>query len=741
MRNIRRMRFRRRTHWRLHQLRNRPGRTFLVGGIAAALLGTAGATLLLLRSEPKRDFAPARPVVVPVLAPAQAVVAPILPPARAQPLSSVLAAELSRAEPHTILEAPSIEGFAQDGDRIVWIDGVAPCDKQVKIRRVCGGPARSLVAKRGPTCRGASIYFDYAALALAGTRALWEVTGAGNTVIYGSIRTASVGDRVEQEIFEVDDVDKETFTPVPAAGDGTTLACACPGSVFAFTPQVTRLGTGLGTTSLAVSGRRVALVGQMERGCACNSAPRWSPDGRRVIFTSTRGANERETALYSIRADGTGVERVSLPGEGVSGASFSPDGRFLLYERRRILGSPGGSEIIVASRDGTGGRLLAKGEDARWSPNGRFIAYAGYDVSSAAWSSFVVPARGGVPTRIGPRPSLGTPPAWSPDGTKIALAQDRSYARKGGLFVVDFKTRERRRILSGNGDNLLALEWSPDGTRIAFLTSASQLDKPSPAKLHVVRSDGSGHDIDVAEGGHRDFYSGALAWSPDSSMIAFSLGSWAYERPTIRIVTAAGGDSRELAPGRDPAWSPDGETLAYAAVPRISQQAEAQERAEIARIDRDGSSRLLTRTRPFPKRNAVEVRDAGTGRIVAAFNMATLPSAVALSGSHIALLVVKQGSRPTIEIRKLDGSPVRTIAASRPADDNIFMSGGWIVFKTGATSLRRGVTIRAVHVRSGGQAVLARTHAEVVGLSIDGNRVAWAERGERRSRIRALLLP
>ena len=719
--NTRRMRFRR-TVWRPHQLGNRPARTLLVGGIAAALLGIVGASLLLLRSDPKRDFASTRPVAVPSLAPAHVTVAPAITPARAEPLPSALATNLLQAVPRTILEAPAVDVFAQDGNRIVWADGSAPCHEQVKIRSISGGAARSLVAKPGPTCTELG-YWNYVAMALAGTRALWEEIGAGNTVYYGSIRTASPQDRVEHEVANTDNVDKESFRPLPAAGDGTTLVCACTG--------LTRVGAngrlfGIGDSgsAVAVEGRRVASVRRVPEPCVCNESPRWSPDGRTIYFTSSRSSH---LEIYSVRKNGTNLRRLTSTPQGVeSHFSVSPTGRSLIYSRIARMSAP---QILIASIDGKRRRKLANGYAPTSSPDGRSVAYARYDSHSDVSSYFVVPARGGASKRIGRGGGLSVP-TWSPDGTSIALTRGQT------LVVIDVRSGTSRPIFSGNENTYISeYEWSPDGKRIALL----YLDGPR-AELHVVHADGNG-DLTVAELGKSDFFSGGLAWSPDSRTIAASFDS---EQPAINFFSADGGGSRELAPGQDPVWSPDGQTIAFVALPRIMPDAEAQpaseigarEDSQIALIGRDGSFHLLTRTRRPAERNVIEVRDAWTGKVVASFNTPTEPRAVALSGSRVALLVAERGSTPTIEIRKLDGTPVRAIAAPRLVGDAISMSGGWIVFKTRETSSRTG--IRVVHVRSGAQRVLAHAEGEVVGLSIEGKRVAWAERT---GRIRAVALP
>ena len=62
------------------------------------------------------------------------------------------------------------------------------------------------------------------------------------------------------------------------------------------------------------------------------------------------------------------------------------------------------------------------------------------------------------------------------------------------------------------------------------------------------------------------------------------------------------------------------------------------------------------------------------------------------------------------------------------------MSGRWLVYVT-------GTVIRVVEIETGKESLMVRARSAVVGVSIDGRRVAWAESSGKRSRIRALVLP
>src|SRR5687767_4987802 len=110
-----------------------------------------------------------------------------------------------------------------------------------------------------------------------------------------------------------------------------------------------------------------------------NINPSWSPDGRRLVFESSRHGNGE---LYVITADGTGERRLTLSPSNVvnTHASWSPDGSSIVFDSFR----DGAFHLYVIRPDGSGRRRLTQGNAAgvqefarhpEWSPDGRFIAF------------------------------------------------------------------------------------------------------------------------------------------------------------------------------------------------------------------------------------------------------------------------------------------------------------------------------------------------------------------------------
>jgi serine/threonine-protein kinase len=104
-----------------------------------------------------------------------------------------------------------------------------------------------------------------------------------------------------------------------------------------------------------------------------NGDPIWTPDGRRLTFTSTRG---RPSNLFWQPADGSGpAERLTTSARWQSSLAWSPDGRTLVFADYGTT-----AEVWILRLDGDRKpRPFLNGPfkeyEARLSPNGRWLAY------------------------------------------------------------------------------------------------------------------------------------------------------------------------------------------------------------------------------------------------------------------------------------------------------------------------------------------------------------------------------
>jgi Tol biopolymer transport system component len=80
-----------------------------------------------------------------------------------------------------------------------------------------------------------------------------------------------------------------------------------------------------------------------------NFGPSWTPDGRRIIFSSNhKNPRSRNFDLYLVNLDGTGLEQVTFNKEFDGFPMFSPDGTKLIWASNRGAAREGETNVFVA---------------------------------------------------------------------------------------------------------------------------------------------------------------------------------------------------------------------------------------------------------------------------------------------------------------------------------------------------------------------------------------------------------
>ena len=196
------------------------------------------------------------------------------------------------------------------------------------------------------------------------------------------------------------------------------------------------------------------------------------------------------------------------------------------------------------------------------SPDGRKIAFC------YAGDIWIGPADGGKASRITSHASNDSHPIFSPDGTQLAFASQRTGG--GNIYTISLQSSQPPKRLTYHDESVPPACWSPDGGWLYFTSDYDGI-RGASYKIHV---DG-GTPIQVAGDPRETHYN--LAISPDGKRLAFNNNGspwWRHgQHPAghsdIWIVSEAVGanDHRRLTQylGKNlkPMWSTDGTGLYY----------------------------------------------------------------------------------------------------------------------------------------------------------------------------------
>jgi tricorn protease len=316
---------------------------------------------------------------------------------------------------------------------------------------------------------------------------------------------------------------------------------------------------------LWLMGRDGGPASRLTTGVGIESDPFFSPDGTLIAFS---GQYDGNTDVFIIPAAGGIPRRLTYHPGADEVVGWKPDGKRVIFRSTRNSFSPVPALFTVGLDGGFPEELpLPTGVSGSFSADGSRLAYVPTMQWQAAWKRY----RGGQTTPIWiidlsdlkvekiPREnSNDSNPMWV--GDKIYFLSDR----KGpvSLFVYDLTTKKVSQALANDGLDFKSASSGPGGIIVEQFGALRFFDLATgTARPLSVSIDGDLPEVrpHYVKAGQRI---AAAAISPNGARAVFEA------RGEILTVPAEKGDIRDLTKTtgvmeRDPAWSPDGKSIAY----------------------------------------------------------------------------------------------------------------------------------------------------------------------------------
>ena len=224
------------------------------------------------------------------------------------------------------------------------------------------------------------------------------------------------------------------------------------------------------------------------------------------------------------------------------------DGDYAVYEMN--AGGEGQNRLTESEGTGAASQSVFFQVEPDWSPDGTSIAFASQ--RSGSFDLYVMAADGTGTRRLTSTKDDESSPSWSPEGDRIA------FAREGDIYVMNANGSGARRISDVTAEEAEPA-WSPDGSWIAY----ARREPGTPLReIWIMRPDGT----DRRQLTELQSASYSPAWSPDSTRIAFATNNRISQYDIYWVTVATGRTTRVTVSEQDsfePAWSTDGNSIAF----------------------------------------------------------------------------------------------------------------------------------------------------------------------------------
>ena len=270
----------------------------------------------------------------------------------------------------------------------------------------------------------------------------------------------------------------------------------------------------------------------------------WSPDNRKLTFISERDGN-REVYIVDVKT--RELKRLTnTPDAAESNPKWSPTGNYVAFIR-----GPFGRQLCWVDVNTGEEKVVVEGPfigEFAWSPDGRWICFNRRDPANNVTDLFIIPWNGGEPVNVTRMPYWNGSIVWTKDGKNIVFRSNRTDENID-IYVLPLE-RPKEKLDEEEGEG----EKKPQERK----------EKESEKRLPEVKIDFTDIHKRIRRLTATVFNEGSFTVSPDSKTVVFV--ATPIDQPEIWSVPLEGGSLTRLASGVSASqlqFSPDGNRIYF----------------------------------------------------------------------------------------------------------------------------------------------------------------------------------
>ncbi len=229
--------------------------------------------------------------------------------------------------------------------------------------------------------------------------------------------------------------------------------------------------------------------------------PRWSPDGKQIVFDRRTEQNSNVSNIFIMNADGTDIRKLTTSDD--SYPSFLPDGKSIVFDRDEV--TPAGNDVesylcLMHLESGVVKKIANVDVNVpSFFPDGKHIVFSDIPIFGKSGSNiWIINADGGnlrelLPPLPQPRPIIISRfyLKVSPDGKQLLYFQSEVIPRRvDGVnhlipqayryFIYDMKTGQSQKLKIPKNYKCAGLDWMDGNKSMVFTAFQDKLNEEQP---------------------------------------------------------------------------------------------------------------------------------------------------------------------------------------------------------------------------------------------------------------------